>query len=173
VSGLATAFPSKSVVRPKDPVHARLGAQVGALVEQRRPHLGDGLVDEPVTREYAQHVAAFGVGEGVHGRRPRCCRAEHHRPLGPVVTRPGTPEQGAGASDPHLLGELVHGRVDHLLDRGSVSALSESVSKSALTFPMMSNAALLRASSASAFAARAVNAAIWPSRGSCRGREGR
>ncbi len=72
------------------------------------------------------------------------------------MTRPGAAQQGAGAGDPAQLGQDVHGRVDHLLDRGSVSALSESVSKSALTLPVMSNAALLRASSASASAARAA-----------------
>ena len=72
----------------------------------------------------------------------------------------GAAQQGARAGDPDLLGQDVHGRVDHLLERLSVSALSESVSKSALTSPMMANAALLRASSASAFVARAVNAAI-------------
>jgi hypothetical protein len=40
-----------------------------------------------------------------------------------------------------ILGEAGDGRVDHGVDRGSVSALSESVSKSACTFPTISNAA--------------------------------
>lgn len=60
--------------------------------------------------------------------------------------------------------------MDHLLDRGGVSALSETVCKSACAVPTRSNASLVRASSTSAFAARAVNASICASRGSFPGR---
>src|SRR5699024_1402484 len=58
------------------------------------------------------------------------------------------------------LGQRVDGRVDHRGDRFAVPVLSESVSKSACAFPTRSNAALVWASSASAFSARARSCAI-------------
>ncbi len=148
------------MVRSKDPVHRGHRAEVGALVEQRRPGLCDGLVDEPVTGQDAQHRRPLGFGEGVDRAWTWPRRSRSNRPTRPVVAGAGAAQQRTRRYDPDVLGEVVDGGVDHLLDRLSVSALSESVSKSALTFPMRSNAALLRANSASALAARAVNASI-------------
>jgi hypothetical protein len=39
----------------EQPVHRGHRAQVGALVEQRRPALADGLVDEPATVQLGQY----------------------------------------------------------------------------------------------------------------------
>ena len=62
----------------------------------------------------------------------------------------GSPEQVARLLGRGVLGEFVHGRIDHRRGGFGVPVLSESVSKSACAFPTMSNAALVLASSASA-----------------------
>jgi len=74
-----------------------------------------------------------------------------------VVAGTGLAQQSAGLRDRGLLHEFGHDRVDHGVDRGSVSALSESISKSACAFPMISRAAFVLASSRSARSARAFN----------------
>lgn len=46
----------------QQPVHRRHRAQVGALVQQRGPGLGDGLVGEPGAVQPGQHLLALGGG---------------------------------------------------------------------------------------------------------------
>src|ERR1039458_2219975 len=59
------------------------------------------------------------------------------------------PEQATGLLDPDRVGQVAVVGVDHLVYFSSVSALSESISKSACAFPTMSRAVRVFFSSAS------------------------
>src|SRR5271165_1303719 len=62
---------------------------------------------------------------------------------------PGPPQQLAGLPRPDFAGQVIVMGFDHGVYFSSVSALSESISKSACAFPTMSSAVRVLASSAS------------------------
>jgi len=121
------------------------------------------------------YIPATGAALVVGDRRGRCppraCRSMHRtqrrtQRIGPpIVGGPGTTSQRARRRDRHLrrpqLGERdIHdflGRPGGLgaLDGPSSSALSDSCSKSACAFPIISNAVRVVVSSVSSFAFRA------------------
>ena len=121
-------------------IEGPLGAEVDAFIEQRGPHLGRGHVDEPVA---VQHVEDRLLLLGAQGTRlPPLAVRDRRRPLGwradavpPVVA--GLRRAYGDARIPHAdaPGELGDGLVGHGVDLGLVSALSESVSKSACSLP--------------------------------------
>ena len=90
-----------------------------------------------------------GLGQLVRRCRPRRRRARHRWPAPPVARRSRRPQQRAGLLHRRRRGEIVEMGVDHGFDFESESALSESSSKSACAFPVISNASFVRASSAS------------------------
>ncbi len=111
-----------------------------------------------------QHLLLLSGGQRVGRCRPLRCWTVHPGLLGAVVATPCTAEQVTGLLHARVPGELVDGWVDHRCGGFGVPVLSESVSKSACAFPTMSNAALVRASSVSAFSARALSCSISRSR---------
>ena len=146
----------------QQPVHRAHRRQVDAFVEQCRPGLRDGLVAEPRAGQHANDPVLLGDGERVRRRRPRRAlrRDERHGPAVAVVTATRLAQQRARPGGRGLPGQQQHRGGDHGFDRGSVSALSESSSKSACAFPTISSAALVLASSRSARSARAVSLAF-------------
>src|SRR5215216_3419025 len=133
----------------QQPVHGRDRGKVAPVVQQPGPDLRGGQVAEPWFVQHAQDLLAFGRAERVRWARPRPGRRARAGSASPVVGRAWLAEQHTGPLGVDQRRQLGEGRLDHLLDRGSESALSESCSKSACAFPTISNAARVRASSAS------------------------
>src|SRR3546814_15232211 len=93
-------------------------------------------------------MLTFGLGELVRRRRTRWGRTQHRVPASAQNRCPVDAEQLAGLLGRGHLLERREVFGDHGFDRGSVSALSESCSKSACTFPVISNAVRVRSSPA-------------------------
>src|ERR1700694_1005196 len=157
----------------QQPIEGRLRAEVDTFVEQRGPHLGRGHVDEPVA---VQHVEDRLLLLGAQGtqlrpfavrdrRRPLRCRADA---VPPVVA--GLRRAYGDARIPHAdaPGEFGDGLVGHGVDLGSVSALSESVPKSACSFACTSTTKRALASSCSNWRFSASRRAIFSACGSRR-----
>src|SRR6202171_4071368 len=157
----------------QQPIEGRLRAEGDTFVEQRGPHLGRGHVDEPVA---VQHVEDRLLLLGAQGtrlrpfavrdrRRPLRCRADA---VPPVVA--GLRRAYGDARIPHAdaPGEFGDGPVAHGVDLGSVSALSESVPKSACSFACTSTTKRALASSRSNWRFSASRRAIFSACGSRR-----
>src|SRR5699024_9041588 len=118
------------------------------------------LVAESFAGQHLQDHLLLGAGQRVYRTGPGPGRAVERAAFGAVMTGPRAAQQCACGLDRGDAGECVDGRVDHRGDRFVMPVLSESVSKSACAFPTRSRAALVWASSASAFSARARSCAI-------------
>src|SRR6202171_156427 len=157
----------------QQPIEGRLRTEVDTVVEQRGPHLGRGHVDEPVA---VQHVEDRLLLLGAQGtrlrpfavrdrRRALRCRADAV-PTGVAGLR----RAYGDARIPHAdaPGEFGDGPVAHGVDLGSVSALSESVPKSACSFACTSTTKRALASSRSNWRFSASRRAIFSACGSRR-----
>jgi len=164
VRGLPAAFPRTGGLT-QQPIERRDRAQVAALVQQDRPRLGRGQVDEPIRVQLGQDrgplLGCQGTGLGavaVRGRRrPRWRRG---LTVPPVVAGLRDADRLARVPDPDLGGKVFDRGVGHLVDLASVSPLSESVSKSACSFPCTSTTKRALASSCSSCFFSASRAAI-------------
>ena len=130
----------------QQPVHRGDRAQVDAVIEESGPHLGRCQIAVFGRPQHRQHVLTFGLGERVGRRRAWDGRAKFRGLVPPIVGGTGPTQQGGSPADACLFREFVEVVVDHLVDLGSVSALSEMSSKSACAFPVISNANLVRSS---------------------------
>src|SRR5512132_185803 len=135
--------------RAQQPVRGRDRGQVDPVVQHPGPDLRGWQVAEPWFVQHLQDLLAFGRAERVRRARSRPGRCARAGSAAPVVGRAWLAEQQARPLGVDQRRQLGDGRLDHLLDRGSESALSESCSKSACAFPTISNAVRVRASSAS------------------------
>src|SRR5690606_16026841 len=126
------------------------------------PHLGRRQVSVLGRAQHRQHLLAFGLGEFVRRFWPRRRRPEHRWPASTQHRRAVRAEQLARLLRRRRLLQRRQRLGDHGFDLGSVSALSESFSKSACAFPVISNASFVRSNSASsrAFLARSFSSSI-------------
>jgi len=162
MGALAASF----TVLPRDgqqPVHGRDRAQVDAVVEQPGPDLCGGGIAELLGSQHVQDVLAFGFGQLVGRLGPWDRRAQHRGLAMPVARRSGHAQQRTGRLDRRRLLEGRQVLVDHGLDRVSVSALSESFSKSACNFPVISKAVFVASSSSSSalLRRRSFSSSTW------------
>src|SRR5690606_13638661 len=126
------------------PVHLAFRAQVGALVEQRRIHLGRGQITEPLAAERFDDHILLGAGERRWVRprwQPGGTRGPNRPALGALATVAIGPlvhtEGRTGPLHPDLGSELGDVRVEHLHDAGS-ALLRRIACKSADAFPCAS-----------------------------------
>src|ERR1035437_6637691 len=144
VGGLGASF-SGLAGGCSDPVHARQGAPVPALVQLADPHLPDRKISVTNGIQHAQDGRPLSWAQRL-GRRPalglRYRWASHRRwPQPAVVAGPSTTGQCARRPGRHPgLPQAVERHGHDLLGGVEVPVLSESISKSSCAFPMMSNA---------------------------------
>src|SRR5437867_852066 len=124
---------------PQEAVHGRDRAQVGALVEQHRPHLGRGLVAEALGVQHGDDAGLLLCAQSPGRARPRWRRAVKGRAAPAVVAGPGPTKHltGAAASHPPAH-QVLDTTVEDRHDYSSGFALFEMSSKSACTFPWTS-----------------------------------
>src|SRR5260370_34563379 len=139
---------------PQQPVHRGDRGQVDALIDEQGPDLARGLVGEPGTVQDSEQLVALAGGQRVRRDRP---------PLPAPGPDAITPAVNRGTGFPGVLARLLHAGhrfqqikcfFIYLADCFGESALSESSSKSASAFRMMSSAARVCSSFTSAFASR-------------------
>lgn len=101
-------------VRRNDLVATRTTSP-GGRCWQRGPGLGHRLVAEPFAGQHGDDLRLLGLGQRVRRSRSRWLRRRsvEQRLLGPVVAATGSPEQVARLLGHGVLGEFVHGRMDH------------------------------------------------------------
>src|SRR6267378_917323 len=156
VGGQAAAFAYLTGGRG-DAIHRGDRAPVPAFVQLTGPHLGDREVAVGRAGQQLEHQGAFG---GVEGLRRWCAGQPRavHRPCRvdlAIVGRPGGPGQRAGFPHRYLRGtQFGEGGGHDVLGGTSLSALSESCSKSACAFPMIPSANRVFARSDSNFSFR-------------------
>ena len=143
-----TAFARNS----EQSVHGRDQTQIGAVVEQPCLDLGGCKIAELRRSQRRQDVLTFSSGQLV--RRCRAWRGRTHLRwvAASVVHCSWLAEQSTRLLGGGRCAEFREVGVDHFLNLSSMSALSESNSKSACAFPVISNANLVRFSSDSSFA---------------------
>jgi hypothetical protein len=123
----------------QQPVERGDRPEVDAFIQQRGPHLGRREVDEPVAVQLIEDRRPLGQAQ-----RPRLdalAVPKRHRPwrgrtlpVPPVVAGLRRTHRLAGFAHANPRGQLCDRGVGHGVHRGSVSALSESVSKSSCSF---------------------------------------
>src|SRR4030088_2068727 len=139
-----------------DPVHRGDRAPIAAFVELTGPHLADRQVPVGRAGQHLEHPGSFG---GVEGLRWWCAGqpgAVHQsfRVEMTIMSSPGYPGQRARCRHGHIRGTQFGERGSYDVFGGSsFSALSESSTKSACAFPMISSAirVFLRSATSSVF----------------------
>src|SRR5680860_226587 len=136
-------------------IHRRDRTQIDPVIQQPGPHLRWCQIAILSRTQHGEDLLLFSLGELVGRCRPWRGRAMHRAQRGPVVTGAGSSQQLARPPYRGHRAEIFEVDVDHFVNSLSVSALSERSSKSACAFPVISNANLVRCSSAVSLSLRA------------------